>query len=113
MWTIHVISVLCLLCFCARLVITALWSPSGQGLTSWLSFVMSKAEVKVCYFPIDILGQVWYLIVSIPDLCCLSYFIKQYAHEPMSHVTKNLVLFFARDVKTNFIFNHWYLYLAH
>ena len=25
-------------------------------------------------FPWDILGQVWYLIVSIPDLCHLSYF---------------------------------------
>ena len=25
-------------------------------------------------FPCDILGQVWYLIVSIPDLCRLSYF---------------------------------------
>ena len=25
-------------------------------------------------FSIDILGQVWYLIVSIPDLCTLSYF---------------------------------------
>ena len=25
-------------------------------------------------FPIDILGQVWYLIVSIPDLCTLTYF---------------------------------------
>ena len=28
----------------------------------------------VCHFPIGILGQVWYLIVSIPDLCTLSYF---------------------------------------
>ena len=28
----------------------------------------------VCYFPIGILGQVWYLILSIPDLCTLSYF---------------------------------------
>ena len=27
-----------------------------------------------CYFPIGILGQVWYLIVSIPDLCTLTYF---------------------------------------
>ena len=27
----------------------------------------------VCYFPICILGQVWYLIVSIPDLCTLTY----------------------------------------
>ena len=26
-------------------------------------------------FPFGILGHVWYLIVSIPDLCCLSYFI--------------------------------------
>ena len=28
----------------------------------------------VCHFPIGILGQVWYLIVSIPDLCTLAYF---------------------------------------
>ena len=26
-----------------------------------------------CFFPIGILGQVWYLIASIPDLCTLSY----------------------------------------
>ena len=26
------------------------------------------------YFPIGIPGQVWYLIVSIPDLCTLTYF---------------------------------------
>ena len=25
-------------------------------------------------FPIGILGQVWYLIVSIPDLCTITYF---------------------------------------
>ena len=28
----------------------------------------------VCHFPIGILGQVWYLIVSIPDLCNLTYY---------------------------------------
>ena len=28
---------------------------------------------NVCHFPIGILGQVWYLIVSIPDLCTLTY----------------------------------------
>ena len=28
----------------------------------------------VCHFPIGILGQVWYLIVSIPDLRTLTYF---------------------------------------
>ena len=37
-------SVLCLLCLCARLFICALWSPAGKGVTSWLSFVVSKCE---------------------------------------------------------------------
>ena len=37
-------SVLCLLCLCVRLFICALWSTVGQGLTSWLSFVMSSCE---------------------------------------------------------------------
>ena len=30
--------------------------------------------LRVCHFPIGILCQVWYLIVSIPDLCTLTYF---------------------------------------
>ena len=37
-------SVLCLLCLCACLFICALWSPAGKGLTSWLSFVVSKCK---------------------------------------------------------------------
>ena len=37
-------SVLCLLCLYARLFISALWSPAGKGLTSWLSFVVSNCE---------------------------------------------------------------------
>ena len=28
----------------------------------------------VCHFPIGILSQVWYLVVSIADLCTLAYF---------------------------------------
>ena len=28
-------------------------------------------------FPFGILGQVWYMIVLIPDPCCLSYFQSQ------------------------------------
>ena len=64
-------AVLCLLCICARLFICALWSPAGKGLTSWLSFVVFNC---VCLFPIGILCQVLYLIVSIPDLCILTYF---------------------------------------
>ena len=30
----------------------------------------------VFHFPIGILGQVWYLFVSIPDLCALTYFVE-------------------------------------
>ena len=55
-----------------RLVICALWSPAGKGLACWLSFVVSNC--KFVTFPCGILGHVWYLIVSIPDLCTLTYF---------------------------------------
>ena len=55
---------LCYLCFVivmlSRLFIAALWSPAWKGLTSNCVFVT---------FPCGIQGQVWYLIVSIPDLC--------------------------------------------
>ena len=54
-----------------RLFIVALWSTAGKGLTIWFLFVMF-IRVFVTY---GILGQVWYLIVSIPDLCCFSYFV--------------------------------------
>ena len=37
-------SVLCLLSVCARLLICALWSLAGNGLTSWLSFVVFTCE---------------------------------------------------------------------
>ena len=45
LWIIFVISVLFLLCICARLFTDVLWSPTGKGLTSRLSFVMSNCEV--------------------------------------------------------------------
>ena len=32
------------------------------------------ANCEFVAFPIGILGQVWYLIISIPDLCDLTYF---------------------------------------
>ena len=53
------------------LFIAALWSPAGKELTSWLLLVMFIIFVT---FPCDILGQMWYLIVSFPDLCRHSYF---------------------------------------
>ena len=67
---------LCYLCLVyvmlTRLFIAALWTPARKVLTSCLSFVMFYSVFVA--FPCDILGQVWYLIVSIPDLCHLSYF---------------------------------------
>ena len=66
---------LCYLCLMfvmlSRLRFAALWSPAGKGLTSWLSFVIFNYVFVT--FPCGILGQVWYLIVSIPDLCHFSY----------------------------------------
>ena len=56
----------------SRLFIAVLWLHAGKGLTSWLFFVMFNYVFVT--FPCGILGQVWYLIVSIPDLCRLSYF---------------------------------------
>ena len=41
---------LVLLYFHARLFVSALWSPAGKGLTSWLSFVMSSCDVVI--FPL-------------------------------------------------------------
>ena len=66
---------LCYLCLVfvmlSRLFIAALWLPAWKGLTSWLWFVMFKCVFVT--FPCGILGQVWYLIVLILDLCHLSY----------------------------------------
>ena len=64
-------SVSCLLCLCARLFVCALWSPAGRGLTSWLSVVVSSVSLSLSHW---YKGQVWYLIVSIADLCTLTYF---------------------------------------
>ena len=67
------LSYLCLVfVMLSRLFIAALWSPAGKKLTSRLLFVMFNCIFVT--FPCDILGHVWYLIVSIPDLCRLFYF---------------------------------------
>ena len=64
-------SVLCLLCFVRVCLYVLRGHLLGKGwpLGSRLWFLL-----WVCHFPIRILGQVWYLIVSIPDLCNLTYF---------------------------------------
>ena len=39
-----------LLCLCAGLLICALWSPAGKGLTSWLSFVVSTVSLSLSHW---------------------------------------------------------------
>ena len=67
---------LCYLCLVfvmlSRLFIAALWSPAWKWLTTWPTFVMFNCVFVT--FKCSILALVWYLIVSIPDLCHLSYF---------------------------------------
>ena len=52
----------------------ALWSRAGKGLTSWLSciwcFLVFLSLSHVVSYNV---GQVWHLIVSIPDLCLLTH----------------------------------------
>ena len=57
-------------CLATCLSIAALWSPARKGLASWLFYCV------FVIFPCGVLGQVWYLIVLIPDLCLLPCFIQ-------------------------------------
>ena len=50
-------------------------------------------------FPCGILGQVWYLTVSFPDLCLLSYLVKLFKTMPF------IVNFF---LKQEILFSYWY-----
>ena len=64
-------SVLCLLCFVRVYLYLLRGHLLGKG---WPLGSRLWCLLWVCHFPIGILGQVWYLIVSIPDLCNLTYF---------------------------------------
>ena len=61
-------SVLCLLCFVRICLYVLCGHLLGKG---WPLGSRLWCLLWVCHFPIGILGQVWYLIVSIPDLCNL------------------------------------------
>ena len=64
-------SVLCLLCFVHVCLYVLCGHLLGKG---WPLGSRLWCLLWVCHFPIGILGQVWYLIVSIPDLCTITYF---------------------------------------
>ena len=55
------------------LFMAALRSPEGKGLTLFAH--VCEVHCDFVTFPYSILGHVGYLIVSIPDLCRLSYFL--------------------------------------
>ena len=67
-------AVLCLLCFVCVCLYVLCGHLLGKG---WPFGSRLWCLLWVCHFPIGILGQVWYLIVSIPDLCTLTYFYNE------------------------------------
>ena len=48
--------------------VVACWEGAG------LLALVCGVWLWVCRFPVGVLGQVWCLILSIPDLCTLTYF---------------------------------------
>ena len=62
-------------CVCYAFVHVCLFVPGGhlQG-KGWPLCSSLWGPLQACHFLIGILGQVWYLIVSIPDLCTLTHF---------------------------------------
>ena len=84
----------------------SIMSPAGKGLASWLSFVVLNCVVVT--FPFGILGQVWYLIVSISDLCPISYF---HTVHILLHISAVLVDWPGHRLHTNWLYlNPDYLY---
>ena len=76
-------SVLCLLCFVRVCLYVLCGHLLGKG---WPLGSRLWCLLWVCHFPIGILGQVWYLIVSIPDLCTLTYFtLLSYIYSPFGN----------------------------
>ena len=76
-------SVLCLLCFVRVCLYVLRGHLLGKG---WPLGSRLWCLLWVCHFPIGILGQVWYLIVSIPDLCNLTYFVLAPADKAANNV---------------------------
>ena len=81
----------------SRLFIAALWSPAGKGLTS-----CSVGDIYyiLVTFPCGILGQAWYLIVSFPDLCPLSYFNGQ-AKQGLNNFTEIMCMAVFKIIQNN------------
>ena len=73
LWNVFVINVSCLSCF-----LVCSFQPCGHLLGKGLTLSSVVCDVVLCFvtFTCVVLGQGWNLIVSIPDLCLLTYFEK-------------------------------------
>ena len=81
LWIIFVIYVSYLSC-----VLACSLQPCGHLLGKGLPFGSLVCDIFLCFvtIPCGVLGQVWNLIVSFPDLCLLTYF--NYAPDPKSMI---------------------------
>ena len=70
LWILFVICVSCLLAILSCLFL------AGWERTDLLALLYVMFSCIIVTFPYGVLGQVWYLIESIPDLCLLPYFIR-------------------------------------
>ena len=89
-------SVLCLLCFVRICLYVLRGHLLGKG---WPLGSRLWCLLWVYHFPIGILGQVWYLIVSIPDLCnliTLNQLIHQFCY--MFRILIETVLFSSHTI---------------
>ena len=66
--------------------------PEHQWESDKLTVRHHKREPRVRHFPIGILGQVLYLIVSIPDLFTLTYFVVSYKRKYVREVMVNCLV---------------------
>ena len=86
-WLVFAMSVrVCLYVLCGHLL--------GKG---WPLGSRLWCLLWVCNFPIGILGQVWYLIVSIPDLCTFTYFHMKFEFNWANGLWENYVLIYWWD----------------
>ena len=73
LWILFVVCVSCLSVILSCMFFAAFWSPAGKGLAFWFSYILCFFFCVFVAFPYGVLGWVWYLIVSIQDLCLLPY----------------------------------------
>ena len=82
----------------SRLFIAALWSPAGKGLTSCLLFVMFNCDFVT--FPFC---KRQILIVLVPDLCRLSYFVIRHQKSSEANQSKTCYYFLRQQFKHNLL----------